>query len=100
RSIRRIEQGRVAEELDLEFDDLRADRAARRLEALELGRRPLQCAVEKLPLGGRRNRLVSVDVVQLRHVPDDETLAQAGASHLPFELLFQLRAFVEIAEDE
>src|SRR5205085_1939911 len=62
---RRLQQGRVAEELDLESDDLGTHRSARCLETLELGGCFLHRRLEQLPLGGRMRALRAVDAVEV-----------------------------------
>src|SRR2546423_512887 len=68
---RRLQQGRVAEELDLEFDDLRSDGAARCLETLELQCRLLHGRLEELPLGYRLRRPRAIEAVEMRQGATD-----------------------------
>ena len=94
----RLEQRRVAQELDLEIEDLRGHGAAPGFQALQLERCPGQRTLEQLALHLRAR---GTGAVQARHrgpaAHHHEAVAQSRRGHLTLELALSLRPLVEIA---
>src|SRR5712664_1078649 len=98
RPVRRLEQCRVAQELDLEIEDLRGHGAPPGLQALQLQRCPGQRALEELALSLRARGRGAVQAVHGGPAAHHhETVAQSRRRHLAFELALPLRSLVEVA---